>query len=85
MSWGGISSVGALRQSQEPGSFAWLAHFGRQYGENYGFGFFFFILNGQKGVIYLKILELEGSFTAVFTGSYFCRTEGAIDVNLLLV
>lgn len=45
----------------------------------------FSFLNRQKEVIYLKILELGGSFAAVFTGSYFCRTEGAIDVNLLLV
>lgn len=40
---------------------------------------------GKKEVIYLKILELGGFFAAVFTASYFCRTEGAVDVNLLLV
>lgn len=36
-------------------------------------------------MIHLKLTALGGSFTAVFTGSYFCRTEGAVDVNLLLV
>lgn len=42
---GDIDFGGALRQSQEPGSFAWLARFGsfsRQYGENDGVLFFFF-------------------------------------------
>lgn len=67
----------------EPGSFTWPAHFGSfigQYGEN---AIFFSFPNRQK-VFYPKILELGSSFAAVFTGSYFCRTEAAMDVNLLL-
>lgn len=65
-----------------PGLFAWSAYFGsfsRQYGENAVFSF----LNWQK-VLYPKILEFGSSFTVVFTGSYFCRTEAAMDVSLLL-
>lgn len=46
---GDIDFGGALRQSREPGSFAWLARvrrFSRKYGENARV--FFSFLNGQK-------------------------------------
>lgn len=72
-----------MGQSCEPASFARFGSFSGQYGENAGF--FLSKQAKKKKVIHLKLLELGGSFTAVFTGSYFCRTEGAVDVNLLLV
>lgn len=65
---------GLWRSFKAECSMAWLARFGgfsRQYGENA----VFFLSKWAKRSDISKDKELGGLLTAVFTGSYFCRTE----------